>query len=156
MHVALGRPTLRAVLQRVRSARVTVDARVTGEIGTGLLILLGVGPADTPDTARRLAEKIVKLRLFSDPAGKMNLALPEVGGAVLSVSQFTLYADTRRGNRPGFSGAARPDHGQAMYEHFNAALRALGIQVEVGEFGADMQVALVNDGPVTLWLDTDE
>lgn len=142
-------------MQRVRSARVTVEERVTGEIGTGVLVLLGVGPLDGPDTARQLAEKIVKLRVFADPAGKMNLALPDVSGGVLSVSQFTLYADTRRGNRPGFSGAARPEHGQAMYEQFNAALRALGVRVEVGEFGADMQVELVNDGPVTLWLDTE-
>lgn len=146
---------MRAVLQRVASASVTVEGRVTGEIGRGLLVLLAVAPGDTPEVAARLAAKIARLRIFSDPAGKMNLALAEVGGALLSVSQFTLYADTRRGNRPSFTGAARPEQGRALWMAFNAELRALGLQVEEGLFGADMQVALVNDGPVTIVLDSE-
>ncbi len=145
---------MKAVLQRVRSARVTVGERVTGEIGRGLLILLGVAPTDDAATAHALAGKIARLRIFSDDDGKMNLALTDVGGAALSVSQFTLYADTRRGNRPSFTDAARPEQGLALYQAFNAALRAHSVDVQEGEFGADMQVALVNDGPVTIVLDT--
>ncbi|ADV67872.1 D-aminoacyl-tRNA deacylase [Deinococcus maricopensis] len=146
---------MRAVLQRVSGARVTVGERVTGQIDRGFLILLGVAPGDTPAHADTLAAKITKLRVFSDDAGKMNLNVHDAGGAILSVSQFTLYADTRRGNRPSFTGAAAPDHARALYAHFNGALRAHGLTVEEGEFGADMQVSLVNDGPVTLLLDTD-
>ena len=124
-----------------------------GEIGAGLLVLLGVGPQDTPAAARQLAEKIAKLRVFSDGAGKLNLSVREVGGAVLSVSQFTLYADLSRGNRPSFVGAAPPELGRALYQAFNTALRDLGLPVETGVFGAHMRVELVNDGPVTLWLE---
>ena len=142
-------------MQRVTRADCVVEGRVTGEIGQGLLVLLGVGPADTAAVARSLAAKLVKLRIFSDEAGRMNRSLADVGGAVLSVSQFTLYADTRRGNRPGFTGAAAPDLARALYAEFNAALRELGVRVEEGVFGADMQLTLTNDGPVTLLLDTE-
>lgn len=145
---------MRALLQRVRDASVTVEGRIVGEIEAGLLILICAMPEDTPDVASRLAKKISKLRLFKDEAGKMNLSLLQTGGAALVVSQFTLAADTSRGNRPGFSGAARPDDAERLYLHFAESLRALGIPVATGTFGADMAVALVNDGPVTLWLDT--
>ncbi|WP_425147300.1 D-aminoacyl-tRNA deacylase [Deinococcus sp.] len=152
---------MRAVVQRVTQAECRVDDRCTGRIGRGLLVLLGVAPTDTPETAGLLAAKLVKLRIFADAAGKMNRSLldllPEAGGgALLSISQFTLFADTRRGNRPGFSGAAGPALGRALYAAFNEALRALGIRVEEGVFGADMQISSTNDGPVTLVLDTEE
>jgi D-aminoacyl-tRNA deacylase len=144
------------VLQRVTQAECRVEGRVTGEIGVGLLVLLGVGPLDTEAVAQALAAQIVKLRIFSDEAGRMNSSLQDVGGGVLSVSQFTLYADTKRGNRPGFSGASAPELARTLYGAFNSALRSLGIGVEEGVFGADMQISLTNDGPVTLVLDTDE
>ncbi len=147
---------MRAVLQRARFGRCTVEGRVTGEIAAGLVILLGVAPADTEAEAAQLAAKIAKLRIFSDGAGKMNLSVRDTGGAVLSISQFTLFADTRRGNRPGFSGAAPPAQAKELYAAFNDALRAEGLTVEEGIFGADMQIELFNDGPVTLLLDTDE
>ncbi|WP_299679292.1 D-aminoacyl-tRNA deacylase [uncultured Roseobacter sp.] len=147
---------MRALLQRVSEASVTVEAEVIGKIGPGLLILVCAMPGDDVETAERLAAKVSKLRLFKDDAGKMNLSLAQTGGAALVVSQFTLAADTSRGNRPGFSGAAKPDQAQALYEAFAAALQALDVPVETGRFGADMAVALVNDGPVTLWLDTDQ
>ncbi|GHG04979.1 D-aminoacyl-tRNA deacylase [Deinococcus piscis] len=147
---------MRAVLQRAAHGRCTVDGRVTGQIERGLVILLGVGPQDTPAEAERLAQKIARLRIFSDAAGKMNLSVQDAGGAVLSISQFTLYADTRRGNRPGFSGAAAPALAQELYGAFNTALRAEGLRVEEGIFGADMSIELLNDGPVTLILDTDD
>ncbi len=143
-------------MQRVTRADCVVEGRVTGEIGRGLLVLLGVGPSDTATVPRVLAAKLVKLRLFSDDEGRMNRSLPEVGGAVLSVSQFTLYADTRRGNRPGFTGAAAPDLARTLYAVFNAALRELGVRVEEGVFGADMQLTLTNDGPVTIVIDTED
>ncbi|MEF2280035.1 D-aminoacyl-tRNA deacylase [Deinococcus sp. YIM 134068] len=145
---------MRAVLQRVTRASCTVEGRVTGETGPGFLVLLGVAPDDTADTARRLAAQIVKLRIFGDEAGRMNLSLLDIGGGVLSVSQFTLYADTRRGNRPGFTGAAPPEQARALYAEFNAALRAHGVPVGEGVFGAHMTLDLTNDGPVTLVLDT--
>lgn len=145
---------MRAVIQRVRRASCTVNGQVTGEIERGLLILLGVAPEDTSADAQALAHKIYKLRLFSDEAGKMNLSLADVGGTILSVSQFTLFGDTRRGNRPSFSGAAGPEQGKALYTEFNAALRGCGAVVAEGIFGADMQIELLNDGPVTLLLDT--
>ncbi len=129
---------------------------MTGETGPGLLVLLGVAPEDTPATAQALAAKIAKLRVFGDEAGKMNRSVLDIGGGILSVSQFTLYADTRRGNRPGFSGAAAPDHARALYAEFNAALRACGLSVGEGVFGAHMVLDLTNDGPVTLLLDTAE
>ncbi|MGC3936184.1 D-aminoacyl-tRNA deacylase [Roseobacter sp. EG26] len=145
---------MRALIQRVAQASVSVDNATIGQIGPGLLILVCAMPEDTEKTAEALATKISKLRLFKDDAGKMNLSLLQTGGAALVVSQFTLAADTSRGNRPGFSGAAKPDIAKALYLHFADALRALDIPVETGQFGADMSVALTNDGPVTLWLDT--
>lgn len=146
---------MRAVLQRVTQADCVVGGEVTGRIGTGLLVLLGVGPADTEEVAQTLAARLVRLRIFSDDAGRMNRSLSDVGGAVLSVSQFTLYADTRRGNRPGFTGAAPPEQARTLYAAFNAALRALGTEVQEGVFGADMKISLTNDGPVTLVFDTE-
>lgn len=148
---------MRAVLQRASYGRCTVAGRVTGEIGRGLVILLGVGPEDTGEDAARLAQKIARLRIFSDEAGKMNLSVQQVEGAgILSISQFTLFADTRRGNRPGFSGAAAPALAQQLYAEFNTLLRAEGLTVAEGIFGADMQIELLNDGPVTLLLDTED
>ena len=146
---------MRALLQRVTRADCVVAGQITGEIGPGLLVLLGVGPGDTAEAAIALAARTARLRIFSDEAGRMNRSLQDTGGAVLSISQFTLYADTRRGQRPGFSGAAPPEQARALYAAFNAALRGLGVQVQEGVFGADMQVTLTNDGPVTLLLDTE-
>ncbi|MCA0274148.1 MAG: D-tyrosyl-tRNA(Tyr) deacylase [Proteobacteria bacterium] len=145
---------MRALLQRVSSASVTVAGRLTGEIGPGLLILICAMRGDSEAEADQLAAKIVKLRIFRDAEDKMNLSLRDTGGAALVVSQFTLAADTSRGNRPGFSPAAPPDEGERLYRYFSDRLRAEGITVENGEFGADMDVALVNQGPVTIWLDT--
>jgi D-aminoacyl-tRNA deacylase len=145
---------MRAVLQRVSRARVVVGDEVTGSIERGLLVLLGVAPDDTADDARRLADKIVGLRLFADEADKMNLSVADVGGAVLVVSQFTLYGDCRKGRRPSFIGAAAPDIAIPLYETFIDAVKALGIPTATGRFGAMMQVELVNDGPVTLILDS--
>ncbi|WP_310584587.1 D-aminoacyl-tRNA deacylase [Deinococcus sp.] len=146
---------MRALLQRVTRADCVVAGQMTGEIGPGLLVLLGVGPGDTAEVASALAARTARLRIFSDEAGRMNRSLQDTGGAALSISQFTLYADTRRGQRPGFSGAAPPEQARALYSAFNAALRGLGVQVQEGVFGADMQVTLTNDGPVTLLLDTE-
>ena len=145
---------MRAVVTRVAGASVTIAGNVNGRIGRGFLVLLGVGPNDTEETADRLAEKICNLRVFEDENGKMNLSLEQVGGALLVVSQFTLYADTKS-RRPGFTGAARPDVAVPLYEGFMDACRARGFQVEHGEFGADMQVFSQNDGPVTILFDTD-
>lgn len=146
---------MRALIQRVTQASVTVDDEIVGEIGPGLLILLCAMPDDDIDTAKALAIKISKLRIFHDAAGKMNLSVAQTGGAALVVSQFTLAADTSRGNRPGFSGAAPPNVAETLYRQFAHFLRDLNIPVQTGQFGATMSVALVNDGPVTLWLDTD-
>lgn len=145
---------MRAVLQRVTRGSCTVDGEVTGAIDAGLVILLGVAPEDTAADAAALAAKIAKLRIFNDEAGKMNLSIQEMGGAILSISQFTLYADTRKGNRPSFIGAAPPQQARELYAEFNAALRAQGVQVAEGVFGAHMVIDLVNDGPVTIVLDT--
>jgi D-tyrosyl-tRNA(Tyr) deacylase len=147
---------MRALVQRVGWAKVEVDGRVIGSIEHGLLVLLGVTHGDTETESERLSRKIAKLRIFADDEGKMNLNVQDVGGSALVVSQFTLYADTRRGNRPGYSQAAEPDHAMALYQDFMARLRRLGVPVATGEFGAHMQVSLVNDGPVTIWLDTAE
>jgi D-aminoacyl-tRNA deacylase len=144
---------VRALLQRVRSASVAVDGSVVGAIDAGLLILVCAMQGDTEAEAARLAAKIAKLRIFKDAAGKMNLSVKDVGGAALIVSQFTLAADLR-GNRPGFSTAAPPGIGKALYTDFSAMVAAEGIRVANGIFGADMAVALVNDGPVTIWMDT--
>ena len=146
---------MRAVVTRVSEASVTIDGTVHGKIGRGFLVLLGVGPNDSEETARKLADKICHLRVFSDENGKMNLDLAAVGGSLLVVSQFTLYADTKS-RRPGFTGAAKPDLAVPLYETFMAACRTHGFPVEHGEFGADMQVASVNDGPVTILYDTDK
>ena len=139
-----------AVLQRVRQARVEVDGAVVGAIGPGLLVLVCAERGDTEAEADKLLAKILKLRIFSDDAGKMNRSVQDVGGGLLIVSQFTLAADTTGGNRPSFTGAAPPDEGRRLYEYFVAAARAAHPVVATGEFGADMQVALVNDGPVTI------
>lgn len=147
---------MRAVLQRVRSARVEVAGELVGEIGAGLLVLLGVARGDRPEQARALAKKTAELRIFEDVEGKMNLSLQEVGGAVLAVSQFTLLADCRKGRRPGFSAAAPPDLANGLYQDYVAALRAYGLTVATGIFQAEMQVHLTNDGPVTLLLDTEK
>lgn len=147
---------MRAVVTRVRSASVTIDGQAVGQIGRGFLILLGVGPEDGEAQCRRLAEKALGLRVFEDEAGKMNLGLEQVGGEVLVVSQFTLYGNCRKGRRPSFVGAAGPELGNAMYERFLALCEELGFPPQHGRFGADMQVASVNDGPVTILLDTDE
>ena len=144
---------MRAVLQRVRRAKVTVGAEITGEIAAGWLVLLGVGPTDTPKEVDWLADKVANLRAFEDAAGKMNLSVQDVGGAVLVVSQFTLYGDCLKGRRPGFTGAAPPTVAEPLYESFATALKALGVPVATGRFGADMQVELVNDGPVTFVID---
>ena len=146
---------MRAVVTRVSRASVTIDDQIHGRIGRGFLVLLGVGPADTEAVAERMAEKICNLRVFEDENGKMNLSLEQVGGSLLVVSQFTLYADTSS-RRPGFTGAAKPDVAIPLYEHFMDHCRQRGFPVEHGEFGADMQVESVNDGPVTILLDTDQ
>ena len=147
---------MRAVLTRVKSASVTIAGEVTGKIGQGFLILLGVGPEDTPEKCRYLAEKALSLRIFEDENQKMNLSLADVGGEVLVVSQFTLYGNCRKGRRPSFVGAADPELGNTLYEQFLADCAALGYPPQHGSFGADMQVESVNDGPVTLILDTDQ
>ena len=138
------------LIQRVAEARVTVDGRVTGEIGPGLLLLVCAEPDDTEAQASKLVEKLLKLRIFSDEAGKMNRSVQDVGGGLLVVSQFTLAADTAGGNRPSFTNAATPDEGRRLYEYFVAQARAAHPQVQTGEFAADMKVHLVNDGPVTI------
>ena len=145
---------MRAVLTRVTSASVTIAGQVNGAIGRGYLILLGVGPNDTEGTAVKLADKVCNLRVFEDENEKMNLNLEQAGGSILVVSQFTLYADTSS-RRPGFSGAAKPDLAVPLYEKFMERCRERCFQVEHGEFGADMQVASVNDGPVTILFDTE-
>lgn len=145
---------MRAVVQRVSSARVEVDGEVTGSICRGLLVLLGVGQGDTEKQAAWLAEKIAGLRIFEDEAGKMNLSVEEVGGGVLVVSQFTLLADCRKGRRPSFTEAAPPEVAERLYQEFVRRVRECGVRVETGVFQAKMRVHLVNEGPVTIWLDT--
>lgn len=147
---------MRAVIQRVSEARVEVDGEVLGQINEGLMILLGVHTADQEADLRYLAEKIAHLRIFEDEAGKMNLSLLDIGGSALVVSQFTLYADTRRGRRPGFSAAAGPDKAEPLYEQFCSVLASHGIPIATGRFGANMDVHLTNQGPVTIIIDTAE
>ncbi|NCA98962.1 MAG: D-tyrosyl-tRNA(Tyr) deacylase [Clostridia bacterium] len=147
---------MRALLQRVRSASVEIEGERTALIGPGLLVFLGVTHDDGPDDLDWLAGKVSRLRIFEDENGKMNRSVTESGGAVLVVSQFTLYADTRRGNRPGFDQAVRPDLANSLYEDFCTTLRALGLMVATGQFAADMLVSLQNDGPVTILLDSAE
>jgi D-aminoacyl-tRNA deacylase len=147
---------MRAVIQRVTSARVSVDGQVVGEIGAGLLVLLGIGRLDNPESASYLAEKIANLRIFADGAGKMNRSLLDTGGSALVVSQFTLYGDTQGGRRPSYIQAAPPEEANRLYEMFVQSLRALGATVATGAFQAHMQVELVNDGPVTILLDSEK
>ena len=144
---------MRIVLQRVTSASVTVAGEVTGSIGTGYLVLLGVGRGDTEEDCRRLADKVMNLRIFSDENDKINLSLADVDGSLLVVSQFTLYADCRKGNRPNFIQAGKPDEAERLYNYFTDYCRSKGKHVETGIFGADMKVSLVNDGPFTVVLE---
>lgn len=146
---------MRAVLQRVTEAQVHVDGALIGQTGKGFLILVCAMAGDTQPQAERLAAKVAKLRIFKDDQGKMNLSVRDIGGSALVVSQFTLAADLR-GNRPGFSTAAPPTEGERLYQHFCRALQTEGVPVATGQFGADMDVSLVNDGPVTIWMDTDQ
>ena len=145
---------MRAVVQRVSRARVTVGSEITGEIGLGLLVLLGVGAGDTRAEADYLAEKTIGLRIFEDAGGKMNLSVAEVGGALVVVSQFTLYGDARRGKRPSFEAAAAPEQARELYEDFVEKIRRAGLRCETGRFQETMQVELVNEGPVTILLDS--
>jgi D-tyrosyl-tRNA(Tyr) deacylase len=145
---------VKIVVQRCRQAAVTVDGKTVGAIGGGLLLLVGITHEDTEADARFAADKIAGLRIFEDDAGKMNRSVQDAGGALLSVSQFTLYGDCRKGRRPNFMAAARPEQAESLYERFNAFLRELGLTVETGVFGAMMDVSLVNDGPVTLIVET--
>ena len=147
---------MRAVVTRVKSASVEIEGKINGEIGQGFLILLGVAPNDTSAQCVKLADKILGLRVFEDENGKMNRALSDVGGQVLVVSQFTLFADCRKGKRPSFIGAAGPDIAIPLYEQFLSECRLRGFEPQHGEFGADIQVESINDGPVTIILDTDE
>ncbi len=147
---------MKAVIQRAKQAKVEVKDRTVGEIESGLVVLLGIGQEDTTEDAKYLADKIVSLRIFEDDQEKMNLSLKDVGGSVLSISQFTLYADTRKGRRPNFMAAAKPGPAEQLYEKFNQYVADSGTKVETGTFGADMQVHLTNDGPVTLLLDSSD
>jgi len=147
---------MRAVIQRVSRASVTVEGTVTGSIERGLLVLLGISNEDAEAATDYLVEKTIGLRIFEDDAGKMNLSVADVGGAVLVVSQFTLYGDVRRGKRPSFDRAARPDHANQLYQYFVEKVRAAGLRCETGKFQAMMQVELVNDGPVTILLDSEK
>lgn len=144
---------MRAVVQRVKQGSVCVQGEKVARIGHGLVILLGVGPEDTEETARELAEKIAMLRIFEDTQGKMNLSVRDVGGEAVVVSQFTLYADTRRGRRPSFTGAAAPDKARPLVDLFARSLADLGVPTQQGVFGAEMLVEILNDGPVTIWLE---
>ena len=146
---------MRTVIQRVSEASVTIDGSVHGAIGRGYMILVGIADSDDDAVINKMADKIARLRIFEDENGKMNLNLEQVSGAILSISQFTLYADCHKGNRPSFSKAGRPDHAKKMYLYFNDVMRRYGFDVQEGIFGADMKVRLLNDGPVTIVLDSD-
>ncbi|MEM1273745.1 MAG: D-aminoacyl-tRNA deacylase [Pseudomonadota bacterium] len=147
---------MRALLQRAAAARVEVGGEIVGHIGAGLLIFVCAMPGDDEELVERLAVKISKIRIFKDQDGRMNRSILDTAGTALVVSQFTLSADTSRGNRPGFSGAAAPELAERLYLHFVATLQGLGVATQTGQFGADMAVHLINDGPVTIWLDTDD
>ncbi|MBA5745823.1 D-aminoacyl-tRNA deacylase [Aerococcus sp. 150760007-1] len=148
---------MRIIVQRVSQANVAIDEKVVGEINKGFVLLVGVHDEDTPETVAYMARKIANMRIFADEDDKLNLNIDQVSGEILSISQFTLYARTKKGNRPSFIDAAKPDHGEKMYQLLNETLRnEYGLKVAEGEFGADMQVSLVNDGPVTIILDSDE
>lgn len=144
---------MRSVVQRVRQGRVSVDGQIIADIGLGLVILLGIGPQDSEEQARYLAEKITNLRIFEDEQGKINRSVLEVGGAAIVVSQFTLYADTRKGRRPSFTDAALPEVASPLVERFAQLLRELGVPTQTGQFGAHMLVEIANDGPVTIWME---
>ena len=146
---------MRTVIQRVSEASVTIDGSVHGAIGRGYMILVGIADSDDEAVINKMADKIARLRIFEDENGKMNLNLEQVSGAILSISQFTLYADCHKGNRPSFAKAGRPDHAKKMYLYFNDVMRRYGFDVQEGIFGADMKVRLLNDGPVTIVLDSD-
>ena len=146
---------MKMLVQRVKHAKVTVDGNVTGAIEQGYLVLLGIAPEDTTEIMEKMVDKLLRLRIFSDENDKINLSLQDVGGSLLLVSQFTLYADCRKGNRPNFIQAAKPDEANRLYEYFVEYLRSKGFHVETGSFGADMKVELLNDGPFTLILDSD-
>ncbi|MFW5440806.1 D-aminoacyl-tRNA deacylase [Aerococcus urinaeequi] len=148
---------MRIIVQRVSQANVAIDEKVVGEINKGFVLLVGVHDEDTPETVAYMARKIANMRIFADEDDKLNLNIDQVSGAILSISQFTLYARTKKGNRPSFIDAAKPNHGDKMYQLLNETLRnEYGLKVAEGEFGADMQVSLINDGPVTIILDSDE
>lgn len=148
---------MRIIVQRVSQANVAIDKKVVGEINKGFVLLVGVHDEDTPETVAYMARKIANMRIFTDEDDKLNLNIDQVSGEILSISQFTLYARTKKGNRPSFIDAAKPDHGDKMYQLLNETLRnEYGLKVAEGEFGADMQVSLVNEGPVTIILDSDE
>ena len=147
---------MRAVIQKVSQANVTVENQQVGQIDQGIVVLLGVTHEDTESDADYLAKKITQLRIFEDEQGKMNLSLLDIKGAILSISQFTLYAETKKGRRPSFSKAARPDQAKPLYDYFNEQVRRLGVEVETGEFGAMMDVSLTNDGPVTIVIDSEQ
>lgn len=148
---------MRIIVQRVSQANVAIDEKVVGEINKGFVLLVGVHDEDTPETVAYMARKIANMRIFADEDDKLNLNIDQVSGEILSISQFTLYARTKKGNRPSFIDAAKPDHGDEMYQLLNETLRnEYGLKVAEGEFGADMQVSLINDGPVTIILDSDE
>ena len=147
---------MKTVIQRVSSASCTVDGNITGSIGTGFLVLVGFGLDDQKETVKKMADKIARMRIFSDEEGKINRSLKDVNGKILSISQFTLYADTRKGNRPSFTDALGGERAIELYEYFNECLREDGIEVETGIFGADMKISLVNDGPVTILMDSEE
>lgn len=145
---------MRVIIQRVTEANVKIDGKTKGEIEKGFMILVGVEEEDTQEDVDYLVKKVSKMRIFEDENGKMNLSIDKVGGKILSISQFTLHASTKKGNRPSFIGAASPDYANELYKKFNQGLRETGIEVETGEFGADMEVSLVNDGPVTITVDS--
>lgn len=147
---------MKVVIQRVRHASCTIDSQITGSIDQGFCVLVGFTQSDTEAVVDKVVKKIVLLRVFSDEEGKMNRSLLDIGGKILSISQFTLYADCKKGNRPGFTRAARPEQAIPLYEYFNQAIASAGIPVETGVFGADMQIELCNDGPVTIVLDSEE
>ncbi len=147
---------MKVVVQRVRHASCTIDSQITGSIEQGFCVLVGFTQSDTEAMIDKMVKKLVSLRVFSDEEGKMNRSLMDIGGKILSISQFTLYADCKKGNRPGFTRAARPEQAIPLYEYFNRAITNTGIPVETGVFGADMQIELCNDGPVTIILDSEE
>jgi len=147
---------MKVVIQRSKAASVTVDNQMIGSIEHGLVLLVGIGPQDTESDVSWMAEKVTGLRIFEDETGKMNLSVRETNGQILSISQFTLYGDCRKGRRPSFTGAAKPDHAEALYDRFNRLLQDMGLQVATGRFGAMMEVELINSGPVTLIVDSKE